>query len=185
MQRGHRSTGFTIVELLIVIVVIAILAAITIVAYNGIQERAQSTAIISRAEAYIKGLRLWEVDAGRPTTSSCIAPASYSPCPYVAGWGTNEVNDTTFEANLAKYSGVSTPSLFAYSTVDNPIGLMFYHENWYNQNRGVLGYRVGPNTNCGLSPIINSDHTSYAPAGQNYTIRTSTYTDCEIEVFKY
>src|SRR6185312_3650995 len=33
--------GFTIVELLIVIVVIGILAAITIVAYNGIQQRAR------------------------------------------------------------------------------------------------------------------------------------------------
>ena len=35
-----RQKGFTIVELLIVIVVIGILAAITVVAYNGIQERA-------------------------------------------------------------------------------------------------------------------------------------------------
>lgn len=35
-----RKSGFTIVELLIVVVVIAILAAITIVAYNGIRERA-------------------------------------------------------------------------------------------------------------------------------------------------
>lgn len=35
-----KAYGFTIVELLIVIVVIAILAAITIVAYNGMQERA-------------------------------------------------------------------------------------------------------------------------------------------------
>lgn len=36
--------GFTIVELLIVIVVIAILAAITVVAYGGIQRRAKDNA---------------------------------------------------------------------------------------------------------------------------------------------
>lgn len=39
---AHR--GFTIVELLIVVVIIAILAAITIVAYNGIQVRANNSA---------------------------------------------------------------------------------------------------------------------------------------------
>lgn len=36
-----KQRGFTIVELLIVIVVIAILAAISIIAYNGIQSRAR------------------------------------------------------------------------------------------------------------------------------------------------
>lgn len=35
-----KSSGFTIVELLIVIVVIAILATISVVAYTGIQSRA-------------------------------------------------------------------------------------------------------------------------------------------------
>jgi type IV pilus assembly protein PilA len=44
MQWAHKQKGFTIVELLIVVVVIAILAAITIVAYNGIQNRAKASA---------------------------------------------------------------------------------------------------------------------------------------------
>ncbi|MBC7868889.1 type II secretion system protein [Candidatus Saccharibacteria bacterium] len=38
-----KKSGFTIVELLIVIVVIGILAAITVVAYGGIQDRAKVT----------------------------------------------------------------------------------------------------------------------------------------------
>lgn len=46
-KRGFNTRGFTIVELLIVVVVIAILAAITIVAYNGIQNRAKQSAIQS------------------------------------------------------------------------------------------------------------------------------------------
>ena len=47
MWAKHKQTGFTIVELLIVIVVIAILAAITIVAFNGIQNRANDSAVKS------------------------------------------------------------------------------------------------------------------------------------------
>jgi prepilin-type N-terminal cleavage/methylation domain-containing protein len=40
----YRRNGFTIVELLIVVVVIAILAAITIVSYNGISARSKASA---------------------------------------------------------------------------------------------------------------------------------------------
>jgi len=42
MRQKQTYSGFTIVELLIVIVVIGILAAITIVAFNGVQERSRA-----------------------------------------------------------------------------------------------------------------------------------------------
>ena len=41
---NKKLSGFTIVELLVVIVVIGILASISIVAYNGIQNKARASA---------------------------------------------------------------------------------------------------------------------------------------------
>ena len=54
--------GFTIVELLIVIVVIAILASISVVAYNGIQNRANDTAILNDMAAFKKKIELYKID---------------------------------------------------------------------------------------------------------------------------
>ena len=59
----YRS-GFTIVELLIVIVIIAILATIGIVAYNGIQRNAQASAISQQLKSISKSFTLWQTEAG-------------------------------------------------------------------------------------------------------------------------
>jgi type II secretion system protein G len=59
-----KQRGFTIVELLIVIVVIAILAAITIVAYNGIQGRALDSDRVSDLATIRKALESYKVVNG-------------------------------------------------------------------------------------------------------------------------
>lgn len=62
VKKGIHNKGFTIVELLIVIVIIGILAALVIVAYNGIQNRAYDTTVQSDLNAFIKKLEIVKVD---------------------------------------------------------------------------------------------------------------------------
>lgn len=59
-----KQQGFTIVELLIVIVVIGILAAITIVAYNGIQNRSKTASADSSASVLAKKIEAFAATAG-------------------------------------------------------------------------------------------------------------------------
>ena len=59
-----RDRGFTIVELLIVIVVIALLAAISIVAYNGIQDRARASAAMAAVSQASDALTLYGIEHG-------------------------------------------------------------------------------------------------------------------------
>lgn len=72
----RRTTGFTIVELLIVIVVIGILAAITIVAYNGIQQRAKTAAITSAADQWEKIIRAEAITTGAMPSVGCLGSSS-------------------------------------------------------------------------------------------------------------
>jgi prepilin-type N-terminal cleavage/methylation domain-containing protein len=71
--------GFTIVELLIVIVVIGILAAITIVAYNGIQQRARDTKMSSAlASASKKAQVEFNLNGTYPAVSALGASSDIS-----------------------------------------------------------------------------------------------------------
>ncbi len=85
MSLTKNKSGFTIVELLIVVVVIAILAAITIVAYNGITARSKVASIMSDLENGYKKLATYKATVSTndsyPTSIDCSAtPAANSTC---------------------------------------------------------------------------------------------------------
>ena len=66
MQNTHvKKHGFTIVELLIAIVVVAILAAISIAAYTNVQNRAHNSAVQSDLRNIATKFELYKAEFGR------------------------------------------------------------------------------------------------------------------------
>ena len=88
MHKKSSHSGFTIVELLIVIVVIAIMAAITIVTYNGIQSRGKNQQIVTAVRAYYTALKAYTIDYGSyPVYNGCLGQSDLytsNPC-YIGG----------------------------------------------------------------------------------------------------
>ena len=71
-----NGRGFTIVELLIVIVVVAILAAIVIATFNGVTNQAYASRSKSELASLGKAVQLFQADNGRyPTDVSRGIPA--------------------------------------------------------------------------------------------------------------
>lgn len=78
---SSRQHGFTIVELLIVIVIIAILAAITIVAYNGIQDRARYSSMKSDINTINKAIQMYYAENSSYPGSNTTGTLVYSAGP--------------------------------------------------------------------------------------------------------
>ena len=89
----RNYSGFTIVELLIVIVIIGILAAITVVAYNGIQDRARISSVSSGLSQGAKKLKLFQVD--NPDTYP--AAAGTNGLDNLAALGITNTSDVTYQ----------------------------------------------------------------------------------------
>lgn len=100
MNKWAKQKGFTIVELLIVIVVIGILAAITIVAYNGIQARARDSIRNQDIKTIAKALELYYTDKGSYPNGNNYTPGSTA---------INSAWSTTADGSWANLAAVLAP----------------------------------------------------------------------------
>lgn len=138
MSMLKRTSGFTIVELLIVIVVIGILAAITIVAFNGVQTRANNSKISSDLQTLSRAIQAARINTGQTffgftgvnhTGGNCITKADGTDH---AALPTTDSCWTRYAATLALISNRSGINV---NDMKDPWGRPYY----IDENEGELG----------------------------------------------
>lgn len=173
--------GFTIVELLIVIVVIAILAAITIVAYTGIQERARASAAQTAVSQAAKKLDLYFVD-------NQTYPADTAAFQAVVG----TAGDTTYEYRTVlggkgycvsgTNGGIEYSAQFRESPIEGGCGQIkaeYFNNTALSGNPVYTEYRDDINVNYGTAspgPGVNADNISVRYTTYITVPQTASYT---------
>jgi prepilin-type N-terminal cleavage/methylation domain-containing protein len=162
-MRNQHIKGFTIVELLIVIVVIGILAAITIVAYNGIQDRARIATVSSDLTGAAKQLALYQVDAGQ-------YPAALTDLNNGQGAKMSSGTSLQYTSSGSAYCLTATNSATTYKISSGGSA---------PSAGGCAGHGVGgvaPVTNFATNPSVENSATSWAVwyAGGNGTFTRPT-----------
>ena len=164
-NRLNKQQGFTIVELLIVIVVIAILAAISIVAYNGIQNRAKNNKTITAVASWAKAIQLYKVDNGTyPLIGhTCIGSVTTydndGRC-----WSTNGfVVQQPFIEMLKEYMGNQAPSPDTTKVFYSPE--YFIRGARYDPNNNFIYYALVGKSDCPAVVGINQSYASVYSGG--------------------
>lgn len=86
MMKRVRVTGFTIVELILVLVIIAILTTMTLVVFRGVQDRARDAVRVQDATMIVRALQTYNARNGNyPNEQSSNWEESYAyPTTFIA-----------------------------------------------------------------------------------------------------
>lgn len=127
IKKLRQDRGFTIVELLIVIVVIAILAAIVIVSYSGITARANQQKALTNATAARDVAEAYNADNGKyPTLTTDFAAGTSTKLPagITVSIGQAGANGTTFDGTnpLTSANALTNVAYSCFITCTNSTG---------------------------------------------------------------
>lgn len=157
-----KSQGFTIVELLIVVVVIAILAAITIVSYNGITRSANASSAKSTQASVAKKLEAYAAEEGRYPVSLTELSADSSKSYYLNTNVQNTSGAFTFtglsasngkNTVIVRKCGSGTPANQAAVTATNIVGMQvsIWDFEGTGATAGSLPSSVGQTSGTGIA----------------------------------
>lgn len=171
MRASYRA-GFTIVELLIVIVVIAILATISVVAYSGVQARARDSGRVSRIQQIAKAIELYRIDNGQYPPIEDGAGTETSCGSQTENWGHCDRMKQLADY-LAPYMKIDPTSLSsATQGVYN-----YYYNSAQTDGFGSYGFRVALEGSGGQSD--GGYYSSSFEVGPDPTYCMSAYTGAD------
>ncbi len=172
-NKQAKHFGFTIVELLIVIVVIGILAAITIVAYNGIQQRARNAQTISAAHDYLTAFQGYLAQNGSypPVASGgywCLGQEAVSCTVATANWGRSAPLESALQTVITRLplpsNGPGTASTndpdMGYISASVSTAYPFLN----GVNSSFLIYILEGDTSCPVGPVASGGWPNFSTA---------------------
>lgn len=155
MWAKHKQSGFTIVELLVVIVVITVLAAISILAYNGVHQRAKESKLIAGVNSYVKAMQQYKaVNGDYPVDGGCLGAGYESNACWYDATSPNMSVNSSLDSALSPFLSQK----FNFGPDRMSIGVGAYNRGGlaYIYNDGTYGRRLvyylnGINRSCGIS----------------------------------